>query len=310
MGKKFQIIFAVMFMFLTILTIQINKKTNSMSGEKISSTESTQETTEHITTTEAISLENLSFDNGVIVNEIMPYKSAYIAIGEEDNVPFMQLIHVENNEIINRGSPYLFTEENGKVIDITFHDYFISATTENNNSLNTQEFIEYNDQFIPFFKKQIQYNYDKDMTIKPKYLVIHETANTAIGADANAHYRYWNTNPTANASTHFVVDHTEIYQMLELNQAAWHVGDNHGHSDITNYNSIGIEVAVNADGIFSEARQNAIELTIHLMNTLNMDISQLKRHYDASGKYCPTNMLQEPELWNDFVHQVEEALNS
>ncbi|QVK17049.1 N-acetylmuramoyl-L-alanine amidase [Mycoplasmatota bacterium] len=308
MGKKYQFTFTILFIILTILTIQITLKTNSTLVEKASSSNISQETTEN-TITEAVWIDNITFDAGIKINEIMPYKSDYIAIGQEDNTPFMQLIHVENDEVINKGFPYLFTEGTGEVVDITIHDYFITTTIDNNDSIITQDFIEYNDHFIPFYKKQIQYNYDKDLTINPKYLVIHETANTGIGADADAHYRYWNSNPTANASTHFVVDSTQIYQMLELNQAAWHVGDNHNHSDITNLNSIGIEVAVNEDGDFSEARQNAIELTIHLMKTLNMDISQLKRHYDASGKNCPTNMLQQPELWNDFVQQVEQALN-
>jgi N-acetylmuramoyl-L-alanine amidase CwlA len=45
------------------------------------------------------------------------------------------------------------------------------------------------------------------------------------------------------------------------------------------------------------------------MKALDMDISQLKRHHDASGKYCPTNMLQQPALWQDFVNQVQVGLN-
>jgi|SRR5690554_3636756 len=202
------------------------------------------------------------------------------------------------------------TEDIGEeaVSAIVSHGYYITSTITEEDEEYTNDFITYNNRFIPFHKKQIQYNYNKNLTIKPKYIVIHETANTSIGADANAHYRYWNRDPKAYASAHFVVDSTEIYQMLELNQSAWHVGDNKGYSDITNVNSIGIEVAVNADGDFSKARQNAIDLTINLMRALNMNISQLKRHYDASGKYCPTNMLTEPELWQDFVYQVNQGL--
>lgn len=199
------------------------------------------------------------------------------------------------------------TEE--AVAKIESHGYYITSTITENEEEYTSDYVTYNNRFTPFYKKQIQHNYNKGLTIAPKYIVIHETANTAVGANANAHYRYWNRDPEAYASTHFVVDSNEIYQMLELNQSAWHVGDNKNHSDITNLNSIGIEVAVNADGDFSKARQNAIDLTINLMKALNMDITQLKRHYDASGKYCPTNMLQNPELWQDFVNQVANGLN-
>jgi hypothetical protein len=211
-------------------------------------------------------------------------------------------------------NPELTSENNidvtdNTIVDIEKHSYYISSTIIENDEKFTQEYITYNNRFIPFYKRQIQHNYNKSLTIKPQYIVIHETANTSIGADANAHYRYWNRDPNANASTHFVVDNKQIYQMLELNQSAWHVGDNKGYSNITNLNSIGIEVAVNADGDFAVARQNAIDLTINLMKALDMDISQLKRHHDASGKYCPTNMLQQPALWQDFVNQVQVGLN-
>lgn len=178
----------------------------------------------------------------------------------------------------------------------------------NNNDMTSEPVISIKDK-IPFYKKQLNMNYTKGVEIEPLYLVIHETANTRAGADANAHYRYWSTNPDANASTHFVVDSEEIYQMLELNQMAWHVGDNKGYSEITNYNSIGIEIAVNSDGDFDKARQNAIELTIEIMNKLNMSIDQLKTHNDASGKNCPTIMLKNRYLLDDFYAQVEKGLN-
>lgn len=184
----------------------------------------------------------------------------------------------------------------------------IDQPTSYYTTLENQNFIPGGLMNIPLQIRQIQNNYSKGITLKPEYIVIHETNNYAVGANANAHYRYWNNNPSAQASTHFVVDDREIYQMLSLDQVAWHVGDNKGHSPITNYNSIGIEIAVNSDGNYYTARQNAIALTIQVMNYLGMDISQLKRHYDASGKYCPKNMLDQPELWDDFVLQVSLGL--
>lgn len=189
-------------------------------------------------------------------------------------------------------------------------DFVVNSYYQQLLSDSEYNFLTVQTKRIPVQIKQINMNYSKGVTIKPKYLVIHETNNYRAGADANAHYRYWSTNSTANASTHFVVDNNEIYQMLKLNQAAWHVGDNKGYSDITNFNSIGIEIAVNSDGDYMQARQNTIQLTINLMKELDMDISQLKRHYDASGKWCPQNMLDEPELWTDFVQQVEKGLNA
>lgn len=213
--------------------------------------------------------------------------------------------YVQNNEHLDKNG------EEVTSITVPDQDNLMIETTMPKTYYQSQLdkfFITVEAKTIPLVKKQIDLNYSKGIEITPQYIVIHETNNYNAGADANAHYRYWSTNSTAQASTHFVVDDLEIYQMLELNQVAWHVGDNKGHSDITNFNSIGIEIAVNSDGDYLQARQNTIQLTINLMNHLNMDISQLKRHYDASGKYCPTYMLDHPELWTDFVAQVEKGL--
>lgn len=154
-------------------------------------------------------------------------------------------------------------------------------------------------------KKLISMNYSKGITIAPKYIVIHETANTNKGANALAHFNYWNTNPRAESSAHFVVDDTRIIQLAELNWRCWHVGDNKGHSDITNSNSIGIEICVNSDGNYTKARQNAIELVRYLIPITRIPASRVVRHYDASGKRCPRKMLDNPSLWTDFKKAIQ-----
>jgi len=252
-------------------------------------------------------LKNLTYDKDVVISNFILFNHKYYAIGNENNVPYMQEIDLNNEEYI-MNNPYLYNNHVGTVENLIDNGYYLQAVIENSDGTYTQNFIETNGTFIPFFKEQLQFNYYQGMTITPKYLVIHETANTDIGANAEAHYNYWNTIPTALASTHFVVDNTQIYQLLQLNQAGWHVGDNHGYSDITNYNSIGIEICVNADGNYTIARQNAIDLTIQIMNALHMNISQLKRHHDASGKNCPSTMILNPELWTDFINQVQKGL--
>ena len=152
-------------------------------------------------------------------------------------------------------------------------------------------------------KKLITKNYSKGVTIKPKYIVIHETGNFAKGADADSHYNYDN----AGSSAHFVCDKDKVIQLLELNQRAWHVGDNKGHSDITNSNSIGIEICVNADGNYKKARENCIELVRWLLKQTGLSIDSVVRHYDASGKRCPTKMIDNPQLWIDFKEAIKVA---
>jgi hypothetical protein len=154
-------------------------------------------------------------------------------------------------------------------------------------------------------KKLISMNYSKGVTITPKYIVIHETDNTNKGANALAHFNYWNTNPNANSSVHFVVDDERIIQLAELNWRCWHVGDNKGHSNITNDNTIGIEICVNSDGNYTKARQNAIELVKYLIPVTGIPASRVVRHYDASGKRCPRKMLDNPSLWTDFKKAIQ-----
>lgn len=161
---------------------------------------------------------------------------------------------------------------------------------------------------LPITKKHISMNYSVGRVIVPKYVVIHETGNTSNGANATAHFNYWNTNSSAQASTHFVVDDHTIMQMLELNERAWHVGDNKGYSTITNDNTIGIEICINADGNYMTARSNAIELTAYLLKKFGFGIDRLKRHKDASGKQCPEHMVNDPALWTNFVNQVNAKL--
>ena len=241
--------------------------------------------------------ENVNIDNQII------YNNSVIAYGSMDNHPYIHVYNEEDKEIIIK-------DENieGTITNVINKDYFITAEITDKEVVTNVDYFIGLDEIIPFHKKQININYTKGVVVKPEYLVIHETANRNIGADANAHYRYWSTNPTANASTHFVVDSKEIYQMLDLSNMAWHVGDNRGYSEIYNTNSLGIEIAVNADGDYMLARKYTIALSALIMRSLDMEINQLVRHYDASGKDCPYYMLAQPELWIDFVNQVEALL--
>lgn len=154
-------------------------------------------------------------------------------------------------------------------------------------------------------KDLISKNYKKNDTIVPEYIVIHETDNWNVGANAAAHQNWWDNDPYARSSVHFVVDDKETIQLLELDKHAFHVGDNRGFSNIENYNSIGIEICVNQDGNYEVARKRAILLTKYLIKELNLDSSTVVRHKDASNKDCPATMIKYPELWDDFVTRVD-----
>jgi probable enterotoxin D len=157
---------------------------------------------------------------------------------------------------------------------------------------------------LPINKQLISINYSKGVVINPSFIVIHETDNEDVGANAMANRNYFANHSEAQASTHFIVDDKNIIQCLELNQRGWHVGDNRGHSNINNSNTVGIEICVNRDGDYNRARANAIELTKYLMVILKLGADRVVRHYDSSGKHCPRKMLDNPALWNDFKAQL------
>lgn len=156
-------------------------------------------------------------------------------------------------------------------------------------------------------KNLININYKKGVTIIPKYIVIHETDNADVGANAMANRNYFANHPEAQVSTHFVVDDHSIVQCLELNQEGWHVGVIYGTPlvpDANNANTVGIEICVNADGDYTKARQNAIELVKYLLPILKLTPDKVIRHYDVCKKECPRKMIDNPSLWIDFLAQV------
>ncbi len=155
-------------------------------------------------------------------------------------------------------------------------------------------------------KKQILYNRTM-RTQKPKYIVIHDTGNTARGADARRNFEYFNSG-TRDASADFFVDDKEIYRVNDYNvYYTWHCGDGGGKYGITNGNSIGVEICVNADGNYSRAVEKAIALTRQLMAELGIDAAHVVRHYDASRKNCPASMSRNRwALWNEFKNKITE----
>ena len=140
-------------------------------------------------------------------------------------------------------------------------------------------------------------------TEKPKYIVIHTTGNPRRGADADAHFTYWNSK-NVGQSADFVVDDKKVLQINDYNKFyTWHCGDGKGKYGITNSNSIGIEICINADGNFDKAVENAVELVKKLK--AETGITNVVRHYDASRKNCPAEFSPNNwAKWNEFLKKV------
>lgn len=145
---------------------------------------------------------------------------------------------------------------------------------------------------------------------KPKYIVIHETDNTAAGAGARRHAQA-QANGNLETSVHLYSGSDGVYQAAEFSDGTWSIGKeyggNHSIKDATNRNSINIEICVNEDGDYNVAWKNAIELVKYLIQITGIPADHVIRHYDAKGKYCPRKMLDNPSLWEDFKAQISGA---
>lgn len=134
--------------------------------------------------------------------------------------------------------------------------------------------------------------------LSPKFITVHNTANTSKGANAAMHARYVK-NPTTATSWHYTVDDNDIiYQHLPTNESGFHAGDGNGQG---NRASIGIEICENVDGNFQKATENAVWLIRRLMKEFNIPLSNVVPHQKWSGKKCPHKLLP---VWNNFISQI------
>ena len=153
-------------------------------------------------------------------------------------------------------------------------------------------------------KKQIAYNRTK-RTSEIRYIVIHDTQNKSKGANADAHFNYFNGG-NRNSSADFFVDDKKILQINDYTKyCTWQVRDGKGKYGITNQNSVGIEICINADGDYEKAFLNAVELTKYLMKELDIPAERVVRHYDASRKNCPASMSGNSwAKWKEFKEAI------
>ncbi len=148
------------------------------------------------------------------------------------------------------------------------------------------------------------------------YLVYHYTGNDGDKAVNNAKY-YRDT--VVEASAHYFVDDEEIYQSVNDLHVAWAVGGQKWadcaatgggslYGVVTNRNSISIEMCDTVrDGklMASEATlERAAELGRALMETYDIPIERVVRHFDVTGKHCPA-YLMDAGAWEAFKERLK-----
>lgn len=140
----------------------------------------------------------------------------------------------------------------------------------------------------------------------PKFITIHNTANTGKGAGARSHASYMTMNGGQNKSVsyHYVVDDSEIIRLIPDTEIAWHAGD--GARGVGNLQSLAIEICENPESDLRKATDNAAELTARLMSDWKIPIANVVQHNRWSGKNCPRRIRKgEPYSWAQFIKTVQ-----
>lgn len=150
-----------------------------------------------------------------------------------------------------------------------------------------------------------------------KYLVFHYTGNDGDKAVNNAAYFQ---NNIVKASAHYFVDDACVYRSVPDLRAAWAVGGSKYpnaaltgggtmYGKITNTNSLSIELCDTVrNGIYqaSEATlENAAALGRELMEKYGIPLSNVYRHFDVTGKHCPSYLIS-ARKWAEFKERLEE----
>lgn len=153
-----------------------------------------------------------------------------------------------------------------------------------------------------------KYNHESRNGQAISYIVLHYTGNQTDTAKANANYFYGGNR---GASAHYFVDEKSIWQSVEDEQAAWHVGKNYGSNNLfgkcTNKNSIGIEMCSSRGVITTATINNAVLLVKYLMERYRVPADRVVRHWDVCTKRCPgwSGWLPPDEnSWADFKRRI------
>lgn len=152
-------------------------------------------------------------------------------------------------------------------------------------------------------------------TSQIKYLVYHYTGNDGDAARNNASYFQ---NNVVKASAHYFVDDTTVYRSVPDLKVAWAVGGSkYANADatgggkmygiITNTNSISIEMCDTIkNGVYQASEktlENAVSLGKYLMQVYNIPIENVYRHFDVTGKHCPSYLIAESK-WAAFKERL------
>jgi hypothetical protein len=137
---------------------------------------------------------------------------------------------------------------------------------------------------------------------KPTFITIHETNNSAVGANADMHRKFVHMGGgPGQISFHYVVDDIESIQLLPDDEVAWHAGD--GRNGPGNTRSVAVQICVNKDGNFEKALRNAIKVVVRLMAKYDIQLDNVVQHNHWNGKDCPHKLRSFG--WQMVIDQID-----
>lgn len=141
-------------------------------------------------------------------------------------------------------------------------------------------------------------------SMNPIGICVHNTANDA-SAKNEVSYMKSNNN---EVSFHIAIDDVEAIQAIPFNRNAWAAGD--GGSGTGNRKYIHVEICYSKSGgqKFLAAEQRAAKEIAALLKQFGWGISNVKKHQDFSGKYCPHRTLDMG--YQRFLNMIEKELGT
>lgn len=142
---------------------------------------------------------------------------------------------------------------------------------------------------------------------KVRGIVIHYTANPGTTAQQNrGYFEGLAESKETKASSHFIIGLAgEILLCVPLDEIAY-------ASNERNADTISIECCIdNEAGKFNDHTYEAlVELTAWLVGEYDLEIDDIIRHYDVTGKNCPKYFVEHESAWEDFKLDVEEYIET
>lgn len=132
-------------------------------------------------------------------------------------------------------------------------------------------------------------------------IVIHYTANPGSTAMQNKDYfEGLKDSKITKASSHFIIGlEGEIVQCIPSGEISY-------ASNQRNYDTLSIECChQDKTGKFNQATYDSmVELTAWLCGKFQIQVEDVIRHYDITGKNCPKYFVENKEVWEKFKSDV------